>query len=169
MNEGGCDKQRWGRRRRMKMRRLEKNQTFHYRGGNAHQSWREKQSRRQRGIERERSGWGCHLSSRHCCHPWRLWKAASTCSIWCQTSTQNHLWLLIAGACAQEGEVLEWWIDEGGGVNCYISNQPSIRFTTPNSFRIKCNDRHRQWRALERKRTHWLVESSTSCPMGCVI
>lgn len=157
MNEGGCDKQRWGRgrRRTTKTRRLEKNQTFHYRGGNAHQSWRERQSQRQRGRERDWSGWGRHLSSCHCCHPWRPWKAAITCATWCQTPRQNDLWLLIASACAHEDEVLEWWIDEGGGVYCYISNRPSLHFPTANSFCFKCNDRHHQWRVLEGSLIGW--------------
>lgn len=108
-------------------RRRERDGTFFYRGGNVHQSSTESDGDR----KREGSGWGCHLSSCHCCHPWCLWKAAILCAVWCETRSYKNLPLLIACVRIRVGEC--WcagWIDEGAPTEkakCYIRYHVSIR------------------------------------------
>lgn len=94
----------------------ERDGTFFYRGGNAHQSSTESDGDR----KREGSGWGCHLSSCHCCHPWCLWKAAILCAVWCETRSYKSVPLLTACVRARIRVGECWcagWMDGWGGAN----------------------------------------------------
>lgn len=122
----------------------ERRGTFFYRGGNAHQSSTESDGDR----KREGSGWGCHLSSCHCCHPWCLWKAAILCAVWCETRSYKSVPLLIACVRARIRVGECWcagWMDEGAPTEkakCYIRYRVSIRslrFWSPNQV-LGCVD-----------------------------